>query len=365
MIRSYSEQEKLKDEILRWKAMPRRPSRIRIDRPHRWYSDYLDNLPVGIYRSTVEGKFVYVNMRMAKMFGFETTDELLGFPVIDLYLDKKDRGTLIQEIMTKGHVEDVSMPFKNKNGTLLWCSVTARPVFDDDNIMVYLDGVIKDITKGEEENSQNQGYQDTGINFLNDLVIILNLDGEIININKAGITLLGLQKSSLIGKPIIEFIAENDRDTFPLFLSSVVETGRQEGILVILDRKGSEHYIELHAIVVKQKGINHHIRCIARDVTQKIKEQAERLSREKFQGVLEMAGGVAHKINQPLTIINNLINEVLSDLEAESKPYENMTKIHNQINKLNDIAKKIRGISRYEAMDYVGGIKIVDIDKAS
>jgi len=78
-----------------------------------------------------------------------------------------------------------------------------------------------------------------------------------------------------------------------------------------------------------------------------------------------MAGGVAHKINQPLTIINNLINEVLSDLEAESKPYENMTKIHNQINKLNDIAKKIRGISRYEAMDYVGGIKIVDIDKAS
>jgi hypothetical protein len=40
-------------------------------------------------------------------------------------------------------------------------------------------------------------------------------------------------------------------------------------------------------------------------------------------------------------------------------------KVHDQIQKLNSIVKKIGGIKKYRAMDYVAGIKIVDIDKAS
>ena len=35
------------------------------------------------------------------------------------------------------------------------------------------------------------------------------------------------------------------------------------------------------------------------------------------------------------------------------------------LKKLNKIAEKIRGIKTYETMDYVGGLKIVDIDKAA
>jgi hypothetical protein len=36
-----------------------------------------------------------------------------------------------------------------------------------------------------------------------------------------------------------------------------------------------------------------------------------------------------------------------------------------QIHKLNDITKKVGNIKKYEAVDYVAGVKIVDIDKAS
>ncbi len=32
---------------------------------------------------------------------------------------------------------------------------------------------------------------------------------------------------------------------------------------------------------------------------------------------------------------------------------------------MNEIAKKISNIKKYKAMDYVAGVKIVDIDKAS
>jgi hypothetical protein len=39
--------------------------------------------------------------------------------------------------------------------------------------------------------------------------------------------------------------------------------------------------------------------------------------------------------------------------------------VNEQVKKLNDITKKIGSIKKYEAMDYVAGIRIVDIDKAS
>ena len=99
--------------------------------------------------------------------------------------------------------------------------------------------------------------------------------------------------------------------------------------------------------------------------TASIEIERERLAREKLQGVLEMAGGAAHRVNQPLTILNNLLNEILSGLHHDDHNYQQIMKIHNQVENLNELARKIRGIKKYEAMDYVGGIKIVDIDKSS
>ena len=72
-----------------------------------------------------------------------------------------------------------------------------------------------------------------------------------------------------------------------------------------------------------------------------------------------------HRLNQPLTIISNLVGALLSDFPADDDNYQNLVKIKDQIEKLNRLAKKIGRIKKYEAMDYVAGIKIVDIDRAS
>ena len=69
-------------------------SKIAVDKPARWYAEILDNLLVGVYRSTIEGKFVFCNRTMADIFGFDSPKEMVGYPVINLYWDKKDRGNL-------------------------------------------------------------------------------------------------------------------------------------------------------------------------------------------------------------------------------------------------------------------------------
>jgi signal transduction histidine kinase len=100
-------------------------------------------------------------------------------------------------------------------------------------------------------------------------------------------------------------------------------------------------------------------------VTERIKYHKEQLSKEKFIGVLEMAGGVAHKLNQPLMIMRNAVNEVLSGMSGKDPNYDRVLKIHQQVERISEIAKKIGNIKKYEPMDYVAGIRIVDIDKTS
>ena len=227
-------------------------SKIISDKPARWNPEFIDNLPVGLYRTTVEGKIVYCNRRLVEIFGFDSVSALMDYPVADLYYNKKNRGELIKAIMEKGYVEDLCFPFNKRGGTPIWCAITAKAVLDNDDVVVFVDGIMRDVTGEMEE-----------------MVAVPGLDGR------------------------------------------------------------------------------------------------ERLTKEKLQGVLEMAGGVAHRLNQPLTIINNLLDEVLSNSQPHDDNFQKVVRIRDQINKLNEIAKKIGGIRKYESMDYVGGIRIVDIDKAS
>ena len=169
----------------------------------------------------------------------------------------------------------------------------------------------------------------------------------------------------MLGKSLSEFLAPGDRELFLIFLADVFKIGRNEAILSVLDVNSKLHHLKCQAFLIKNNGRANHIKCIARDVSRIITRQKEQTGSEKFQGVLEMAGGVAHKLNQPLTIINNLVNEILSGLQKDNRFYPKIVKVHNQIKKMNDITDKLGRIRKYESMDYVAGIKIVDIEKAS
>ncbi|MBN1931300.1 MAG: PAS domain-containing protein [Desulfobacterales bacterium] len=344
--------------------MKSKSCRIFNDHSDIWNNEFIDNIPVAIYRTTFEGNLVFCNRALAQIFGFDTVEELIDYPIIDLYRNKRDRGLLIQALTKQGRVADLPLAFIQKTGIPIWCAITATPVFDDDGYLCLLDGIVRDITQEIEESDTTVQWIDETIDRLKDVIIIFDLQGEFLDINKAGIEFLGIPKQDLLGKPLLEFIVPKYRDVLPLFFADILRTGREGGILTVMDRNDNEHHIEFDAFLVKKAGRAHHVKGIFRDVTKRIKYQRERLKEEKFQGVLEMAGGVAHRLNQPLTVINNIINEILTDLKPNLPIFQKINQLNENVNDLNEIIKKIGNIKKYEAMDYVAGVRIVDIDKA-
>jgi signal transduction histidine kinase len=165
--------------------------------------------------------------------------------------------------------------------------------------------------------------------------------------------------------PLADFLIVEDKQIFFMFLGDIIKVGREEVILQLVPIDDRPRYVKLHAALLKNEGRVQKISCIIDDVTDRIHQLQEKYNRQKFQGVLEMAGGVAHRFNQPLTVVTNIINEVISTLDPNDSLYQKIVRAQDQIRRMNEITHKIGNIKKYEAVDYVAGVKIVDIDKAS
>jgi PAS domain S-box-containing protein len=282
---------------------------------------------------------------------------------VDYYEIKKERGELISRILSEGYVNDYVVKLRRKDGTVFLCSITCRAVFDADGILVFIDGILRDVTG--DKSIYQKAHLDNISDNLNDFMVIMDLRGLILDINKAGADLLGRTKNFIIGTPLSDYLTTGSEDRLKEFINDVMQTGRQEAVFTLRDSDGRERFLELSAFLVKRENNAHHIKGIGRDVTQRVLKRKEEMRQEKLEGIMEMAGEVAHRMNQPLTIINNLLMDLLSIVPKDDPVYKKIEKISKQIQVLNDISKKIKGISRYSSVDYVRGIKIVDIDNAS
>jgi len=116
------------------------------------YKSLFENISVGLYRNTPgpEGKFIVANQSLVEMMGCSSLDEVLDVTVADMYVDKAQRAVLSSKIVESGEIIGEEIHLKKKNGDLMWGSITAKAVRNDQGEIIYFDGMIEDITEKKE-----------------------------------------------------------------------------------------------------------------------------------------------------------------------------------------------------------------------
>ncbi|WAC04778.1 MAG: PAS domain-containing sensor histidine kinase [Methanoregula sp.] len=109
----------------------------------------MENLNVGVYRNTAdsEGRFLWANTAQAHMLGYDSVEELLQVPVMDLYPNPEERKKFLSDLNACGIYKGRVLQLKKKDGTLIWVSVNARPKCNENGEVEWVDGVIEDITE--------------------------------------------------------------------------------------------------------------------------------------------------------------------------------------------------------------------------
>jgi PAS domain S-box-containing protein len=103
----------------------------------------IQNLPVGVYRTTPGGELVDANDCFVSMFGAESFAQLREVTLNQLYTDPTDRDTLIERIERDGALNEYRVDFETLNGERFRGEVSLRLVTEGDE--QYLDGIIQAI----------------------------------------------------------------------------------------------------------------------------------------------------------------------------------------------------------------------------
>lgn len=93
--------------------------------------------------------------------------------------------------------------------------------------------------------------------------------------------------------------------------------------------------------------------------------QSALIQTEKQAAVAELAGSAAHELNQPLTAVMGYAELLLKKLAPEDAHVKIVKTIYEEAERMAAVVKKIGRITRYESKSYVGGTRIVDLDKSS
>lgn len=121
----------------------------------RQFRSFFENAVFGVFRTTVDGKFLMVNRFAAEAIGYDSPEEAMA-QVDDLatqvYADPTERARYLEAIRRDGFVTDWVWKGVRKDGSTLWSSETARGIFDEKGNLRFIEGTAKDITAEKRAN---------------------------------------------------------------------------------------------------------------------------------------------------------------------------------------------------------------------
>jgi len=111
------------------------------------YRSLQNNVPVGIFRVSSEGKFISVNNYFFKMLGYKNEKELMKVSIITFYDNKDERKHLLRKLRKEKIITDYIIKLRRKDGSVFWASMNLRIVYDEKGNHAYHDGIISDVTE--------------------------------------------------------------------------------------------------------------------------------------------------------------------------------------------------------------------------
>jgi diguanylate cyclase (GGDEF)-like protein/PAS domain S-box-containing protein len=117
------------------------------------YQDLLEHLPVGVCRTTPDGKIIEANQALANMLGYESHEDLKNVNVTDLYVRAEDRADHLEKLDVRG-IYFTEFELRRKDGQIIWGRDYSLAVIGSGKKILYYDGILVDIT--EQKNAEEE-----------------------------------------------------------------------------------------------------------------------------------------------------------------------------------------------------------------
>lgn len=117
------------------------------------YRDLLEQLPVGVYRTSQDGKILEANVHLANLLGYDSPEELKNVNVAKFYKQKTDREEYLKKKVAVPTTY-FEVELKKKDGTIICVRDFHRVVLDSDGNVESYTGILVDISEQRETERQ-------------------------------------------------------------------------------------------------------------------------------------------------------------------------------------------------------------------
>ena len=319
---------------------PRRAMDETLRRENELLSDFVDFLPVGCYSADSEGTVRYVNQRLAEWLG-KSGGEIVGHNLAEVF------GTV-----PNPEEERAELRLKGRNGDIFQ-GLVAHSVYDEGGEMFTRSVVVRDLVPEQQweralraaERRFRWLFDDAPVG-----IALVDLDGTIGGCNLALQAMLGIDRDDMIGRPVAQIIAEENRGQSSEQLNRVI-AGSLPGTHLEVRLKGRRDLIaQLFVSPSHEDGDISGLVIHFIDATEQRNLEIQFAQSQKMQAMGQLAGGVAHDFNNLLTAMIGFCDLLLQRHGAGDPSFADIMQVKQNANRAASLVRQLLAFSRRQAL---------------
>lgn len=256
----------------------RKKTEIALKESEDKYRTLSEQIPLGLYRTTNEGKFLYANPALAKILGYTSVAELLAVNVNDLFFDLTKRNNQIKRLIReKEYFSDESQLIR-KDGKVIWVRENSQTKFNEKGEVEYFYGVIENITEQKEIDEalqKSEANLRAMLNAIPDILFKFNKKGVFLDAYSFNQEDLVLAPEEILGKSISDFFPLEFTNIALMQIEQCIVSGKLHTFEFSIPIKGEIRFYETRLAPINSEVVL----SLLRDITarKKAEEKVELL----------------------------------------------------------------------------------------
>ena len=315
-----------------------------------------------------DGSISDANMAAEQITGC-SRERLIDTDFANYFLEPEKARSAHRQALHEGTVRDYPLELRSRDGHTGSVLYNASVCWDEDGQLIGVVASTHDIThrkQAEARLKESEERYRIAIERSNDGVAIAR-GGRHLYVNQKFLEMFGYDSpKDIVGATTYSGVHSDDLKTVMEYARKreCGEPAPSQYTFKGVRKDGAIIFVEVSVASIVFHGEPASLAYL-RDITERKKVEEERLYSAKLESALEMAGAVCHELNQPLQVISNysdiLLEENANDIHISKK----LEAIREQTHRMGRITKKLVGVKQYSIRDYIGTIKIIDIDEES
>ncbi|PKP39606.1 MAG: hypothetical protein CVT98_01165 [Bacteroidetes bacterium HGW-Bacteroidetes-15] len=183
-----------------------------IKKSENLYRSIIQNIEDVYYRFDLNEKLVLGSPSGARLFGYDTVDEMLGMHLSDFWDNPSDKNLLFKTVKENKRVTNFETTLKKKDGQTIFVALSASYYKNDLGKTNGIEGIIRDITehkRAEIALTKEQLLMHNIMDNIPDQIYFKDLDSKFIRTNRIVANRFGLNNPvDIIGKTDFDFFAK-------------------------------------------------------------------------------------------------------------------------------------------------------------